>query len=93
MRLVESTIPLPPGTYVTPEYPPVARVTLIEGRVSFNIEVNQNGGAENLVFESGHSLLQPAVKDAVGKWHFPKESEGQQIHITLEFALNCPPQK
>jgi TonB family protein len=90
VRLLNSSPPLPVETFVPPKYPPLARLTGIGGRVSFKIEVDSNGRATNLSFESAHPLLRQAVSDAVSQWQFPKESTSQQIQITIEFGLNCP---
>jgi len=90
VRLLSSSVPLPVETFTLPEYSPIARVARVEGRVSFQIEIDPNGGATNLTFGSGAPLLLPSVTKAVNQWRFPKEFSGQQIQITLEFALNCP---
>jgi hypothetical protein len=91
VRLLKSGVPLPPELVIPKDYPPLARVTGIEGIVSFTIEVSSDGSATNLVFSDGHPLLRPSVTDVVSRWRFPEESAGQQIQITIEFALNCPP--
>ncbi len=88
-RLV-SSLPIPPEVFVLPKYPPIARMAHIEGAVSFKTEVDADGTATNVTFESGHPMLRPSVKEAVGSWRFPRASTKQEIHATIEFALNCP---
>jgi TonB family protein len=89
VRLLNSSVPLREGTFIPPTYPPIARLTGTGGRVSFKIEVDPNGKATKLSFESGHPLLRQAVNDAVSQWRFPKEATSQEIQITIEFGLNC----
>jgi outer membrane biosynthesis protein TonB len=91
VRLLKSSVPLRPELVIPKDYSPLARVTGIEGIVSFTIEVSSDGSATNLVSSDGHPLLRPSVTDVVSRWRFPEESAGQQIQITIEFALNCPP--
>src|SRR5208282_3043585 len=83
-------VPTPPEVSALPEYPPLARLAHIEGVVSVKVEIDKNGNATDLVFESGHPLLLRAVKEAVSGWKFSKDSAHQQVQATIEFALNCP---
>ncbi len=89
VRLLGST-PLQPEVFVQPVYPPLARMTRVEGRVSIKFAVGDDGGATSLTFESGPLLLRGAVTAAVNQWRFPKNSSGIQIEATIEFVLNCP---
>ena len=61
----------------------------IEGVVLIKAEIDSNGVATNLTFESGPRLLQGAVEEAVTSWRFPKDAINQQIKAKIEFALNC----
>jgi len=88
VRLLNS-IPFSPEAYVQPKYPVLARMASIEGVASFKAEIDSNGTATNLTFDSGHLLLQGAVADAVKTWRFPSDAFNQQIQATFEFALNC----
>jgi TonB family protein len=89
VRLISST-PFQPEAFVPPVYPPLARVTHIEGAVSLVIEIDSNGSLAKINFESGHAFLREPVREAVSSWRFPKEASNQQIHTTIEFKLNCP---
>jgi hypothetical protein len=87
-----SSLPVSPELYVAPEYPSLARRTHTEGAVSFKVDIDVNGAATNLVFESGHPLLLEAVKKAVRGWRFPKNAANQQVSVRIEFSSNCTPQ-
>jgi len=89
VRLVSSSVPMPTETFTLPEYSLIARAAGVQGRVSFETEIDPSGNATNLTVSSGAPLLLPSVKKAVSQWRFPKEASGQQIQITIEFALNC----
>jgi hypothetical protein len=87
-----SSVPFQPDELVQPVYPPLARMAHIEGALSFNFVIDNDGGTSTLTFESGHPLLRGVVEEAVKHWKYPKTSAGQQIHATIEFILNCPVQ-
>ncbi len=88
VRLVSSS-PFQPLKVVLPGYPPIARLARVDGQVYFNVEVDGNGNATNLVFESGHKMLRGAVEDAVSKWSFPAEAANHRIEALIEFKTNC----
>ncbi len=88
VRLLTS-VPVRPEVFALPEYPPLARLAHIEGVVSFKIEIDSDGSATNLTYQTGHPILRAAVKNAVSGWKFPKDSAHQQVQIAIEFALNC----
>jgi hypothetical protein len=89
VQLIRS-VPLQPDEFVQPLYPPLARMAHIEGSLSFNFVIDNDGGPSTLTFESGHPLLRGAVEEAVKHWRYPTTSAGQQIYATIEFILNCP---
>lgn len=89
VQLIRS-VPLQPDELFQPVYPPLARMAHIEGKLSFNFVIDNDGGPSTLTFESGHPLLRGAVTEAVKRWSYPKSSAGQEIEATIEFALNCP---
>ena len=88
VRLV-STVPYEPESSVLPNYPPIARAASVEGQVAFTAGIDSNGTPTNVVFESGNPLLQSAVRGALYSWKFPRDTNNQQIHGTVEFLLNC----
>jgi hypothetical protein len=87
---LQSSAPFQPTTPSLPQYPAIARVAHVEGSVSFMIEVDGNGGVGDIAFEGGPPLLRGAVKKAVSDWRFSKEAFNEQVHATIDFALNCP---
>lgn len=89
VRLVSSS-PFEPRILVLPGYPPIAKLARVDGQVVFKVDVDGNGNATNLVFESGHPLLRGVVEAAVSKWVFPTNAENQHIEAVIEFKTNCP---
>jgi hypothetical protein len=87
-----SSFPIAPEVFVRPEYPPLAKMARVRASVSFSVDVDGDGAATNLTFESGPVLLYEAVRNAVIQWKFPKDTRGLQIHSTIAFGLNCPHQ-
>lgn len=90
IELVRS-IPVVPKEFVAPEYPPLAKMTHAHGLVSFSVDVDDQGAASNLIFESGSALFYGAVRNAVTQWQFPSDAFGVQIHAAIGFGLGCPP--
>jgi TonB family protein len=89
VRLVSSS-PFVPVMPVLPGYPPIAKLARVDGQVVLKMDVDGNGHAANVVFESGHPLLRGAVEAAVSKWSFPVEAANQYVEATIEFKTNCP---
>jgi hypothetical protein len=88
VRLV-SCQPFQPTFSELPKYPQLARMAQIEGLVSAELNIDADGNVAKFAFESGHPLLRPAVADAVSRWKFPRSASSWQIHLNIEFALNC----
>lgn len=92
IRLVSSE-PVTPEILILPVYPRLARLTRVEGDVSFHFDIGPTGRVANVIFESGDSfLLRPAVARTVSRWNFPDTAAGHQVHATIEFETNCPRQ-
>jgi protein TonB len=89
IRLVNS-IPFAPQEFISPIYPPIAKLARVEGQVAFDAKIDSAGRAAVTTFESGSPLLRGAVQDAVQKWQFPSGAENQQLHAVIEFKTNCP---
>jgi hypothetical protein len=87
---LQSSTPFQPTQPILPKYPPIARVAHVEGAVTFKIAVDANGGVRDITFDSGPPLLRGVVKEAVSSWRFTEEAFNQQVHATVDFALNCP---
>jgi len=88
IRLVDSS-PIAPDVFVSPVYPPIARMAHVEGTVSFTIQIDAEGAATNFVPTSGSPLLHASIKEATSGWKFPKAAAGQSVRVWLEFKLNC----
>ena len=88
VRLLESA-PFAPESPILPKYPPIARAARVEGQVSFTAQIDSAGIPILVMLESGHPLLQSAVRENIYSWKFPKDAINQEIHGTIEFLLNC----
>jgi hypothetical protein len=86
---LQSSTPFQPIKPILPKYPPLARVAHVEGAVTFKIAVDANGGARDITFDSGSTLLRGVVEEAVSTWRFTEEAFNQQVQATVDFALNC----
>lgn len=84
--------PFTPDTFIPPQYPPLARLTHVEGAVCLKINVNENGVVSNVTVEAGHPLLRQAATDAARRWEFPKGEPNRETQVTISFILNCPPE-
>ena len=84
IRLLSST-PFQPEILVLPVYPQMARIAHLTGPVAFKVGVNQDGTTADISFESGHPLLQNAVREAVSAWRFSKDASGKHVQATIDF--------
>ena len=88
VRLMSSS-PFQPRLVILPGYPPIAKLARVDGQVVFKVDIDGNGNATNLVFESGHPLLRGVVDAAVSKWVFPADAANQHVEVVIEFKTNC----
>ena len=88
VRLLRS-FPAIPDLITLPEYPPLARMTHIEGVVAFTIDLDRDGHSSNLLVASGNPLLRLAVTDAVRHWTFSPQPVPIQVQAAIEFKLHC----
>lgn len=89
VTLVSSSL-FPPEVYVAPNYPVIAQLAHIEGKITFTIQVDSKGIPGKATLLSGSKFLFSTVNAAVAQWKFAEPSFNQQIRITLNYALNCP---
>ena len=89
VRVVSST-PVSPSKFVSPVYPPIAKLAHVEGQVEIQIKVGSDGRVTSVDWKSGSPLLRKATEQAVNDWGFPIEAANQQIDAVLEFNTNCP---
>jgi hypothetical protein len=88
VRLTESS-PVAPSAYELPKYPPIARLAHVSGRVEFVIRIGPDGHTSTPVFSGGNRLLQGSVQASVAGWVFPPQAAGQDVHVAIDFDLNC----
>ena len=75
-----------------PEYPVLAKVNYIQGRVLVQLVVSPDGTVASAHVLSGNPLLAAAVLDAVRTWHYrPYVTKGSpasfQTEVSVNFAL------
>ena len=78
--------------YQLPKYPPLARMTRIEGEVRLVVVLEpQTGVVKEVKITSGHPLLNDAALAAVWGWHFQEgDARKDSVEVTLRFILRCP---
>jgi len=89
VKLVRSE-PFPPGESPVPKYPEAAKEAHVEGDVSFHFEVGSGCAPDEIKVDDGPEILRQPVQDAVKNWKYCGVPEGQEIHATIAFRLNCP---
>lgn len=89
VRLV-SAMPISPTEFISPVYPPIAKLAHVEGQVQIQVNVGSDGSVTSVDWKSGSPLLRKATEQAVNKWVFPVKAASQQIDAVLEFNTNCP---
>jgi len=86
---VTSISPFHPKLFEAPPYSPLARAAHVEGQVTLTLVVKSDGRVASTGFLSGNPILQSAVAAGVAKWTFPEEAAGQEVHVAIEFKMNC----
>lgn len=86
---VTSISPYHPSIYETPEYSPLARAAHVEGQVTLTLMVKSDGHVASTSFLSGNPILQSAVAAGVAQWTFPAGAADQEVHVAIEFKMNC----
>ena len=75
---------------VAPVYPDQAKRAKVEGKVTLDVTVEQNGEVSMAKVLNGHQLLQQAAVDAVMQWRFSNPfNDPVTIQLTLDFALKA----
>ena len=87
VRLLNSSS-IEPLQFVSPKYPPLARLANFSGKAGVSLVVGQDGEATDIVY-SGVPLLKGATEEAVKNWKFPAEAAGKTVNVTLDFETNC----
>ncbi len=74
-----------------PQYPTLARMAHVEGRVEVSLRVDVTGSSADIAIV-GHPLLKVSVENQVARWRFPPQVVGQTLKFVMEFKTNCPEQ-
>jgi TonB family protein len=78
-------------SYATPEFPPLAWIANVSGKVTLDLTVNSDGGVESSKVLSGHPLLQKAALDNSMTWKFAaangRSLGGEHLTVTYEFQM------
>jgi TonB family protein len=78
------------------EYPPLARLAIIEGKVELQCLLSQDGRIESSKIAVGHPLLGKAAQDAVATWRFRRTSpalslKAEMVRLFFSFELRGKP--
>jgi len=85
--------------YVPPEFPQLAKMARIQGKVDAEISIDRATGIVKQVHaNSGHPLLQKSAENAIKEWVFrgTDGSLSETVYAVLNFSLGCedvPPQQ
>ena len=85
---------LAPKRIVGLQYPRVAHLAGIQGRVRLRVLVSESGSPETINIEDGSPMLAEAAKSALSKWTFTPCSAVQhkcEIEIAVTFTLSGDP--
>jgi TonB family protein len=80
-------------SYVSPQYPPLAKLARIEGKVQLSLSIDPDSGEVlDVKVLSGHALLVREASAVVKQWKFdPKSYEGQgEVNVVLDYHIKCP---
>ena len=55
---------------VSPEYPPIAKINYIQGKVRLQVQVSQDGNVTRAHVLKGNAILAASVLEAVRKWRY-----------------------
>lgn len=77
---------------VEPVYPPEARAQQIQGAVTLDVQIGEEGAVHNIVVVEGNPVLADAAVQAVRQWRYrPYSVDGHpvemQTRVTIRFTL------
>jgi TonB family protein len=83
-----------PESKVLPEYPLIALLKNIQGRVVIGAVIGKDGALQNVRLVGPPSILSAPVLEAVKKWHYqPRLQNGVPVEvetqITIDFEINA----
>jgi protein TonB len=74
---------------VQPEYPPMAKQLKVEGAVTLDAYVTEEGSVERVETVSGNPILTRAAQDALKRWKFTKRLEdGKPVRFVATVTFN-----
>lgn len=79
--------PEQPVSSRAPDYPPLAKLGRVQGRVMLQVSVRSDGSVSEASLMSGHPLLAQAALEAVRSWTFAVRPTEQRITTMVEFKL------
>jgi protein TonB len=73
-------------------YPPAARAQQIQGAVTLDVQIGEEGAVHNIEVVEGNPLLADAAVQAVRQWRYrPYSVDGRpvemQTRVTIRFTL------
>jgi TonB family protein len=78
-------------SFVQPDYPQLAKVASIAGKVRAEIIVDESGNVASVKLISGHPMLAPSALAAIRKWKYkPFEVEGHPARVQTEVEVSIP---
>lgn len=83
-----------PTRIVGLQYPRLAHLAGIDGRVKVMARIDRDGNPNQIVVQQGSPLLSEAAVDTLSKWHFSPFSDGpttRDVEITFIFVLKGDP--
>lgn len=74
---------------IRPAYPPLAKMSRIQGTVRFNTLIGQDGTIKALALVSGHPLLAESARAAVEQWQYqPTLLNGDPVEVITVIDVN-----
>ncbi len=74
---------------VPPVYPPPARQARIQGTVTLDVVIRQDGTIGDISLISGHPMLAPAAIEAVRQWTYkPYTIDGRATEVETQIQVN-----
>jgi protein TonB len=72
-----------------PEYPPLAKMARIQGKVVLEAIISRDGTIQDLKVVSGHPLLVKSAREAVQRWRYqPTLLNGEPVEVITEVEVN-----
>jgi len=73
---------------VQPAYPPIAKITRIQGVVEFTATISKTGAIEHLQLVRGHSMLVKAAEEAILQWTYkPTLLNGEPVEVITDIIV------